>query len=697
MNVPVAGREFSSLVFSAAIGVAWVLLAAGAGLAEPVVVVERSGRPGVAVAPGTSAPSGVAGLHIEHSGQISFRRGSYIMTDGGGYRWDLQYDGRVNSGTNRAYSGAMYCRVAGSNFRTNDHAGWVNKAGDEIELGPWNRNNLNIYRRIRVYKDRPLARWLEIFQNPTGSPIAVKVQIYISTNQPIRQITTNTGGSVFGKKDWAFRTRSTRPDCPATLHVVTSRRAKIRPTVQMHSNQIQIAYDLTVPGGKTVILCHFESQDRNPEGHVTLMKKFPTYRLLRDLGPSVRAVILNMHAAGGIGAVDLDRSGRSDTVLLKSGDPIYGAVRNASFRVASLLGLLDLPAEKVVGMAGGPDGRVRFVLADGQVVSGTAAEATLSVALDGGGLLNIPFGKISQWSYRISKSRPDEVSFAGAQVLLRTGDRLAFDADALALRFRTRHGLVDLHSRHLLEISLDNPGNAVHRAVFLNGSHLAGFLEPAELVLPLRLGRRVTVSRNLVVRMRFAAEERPDPTLTRVLLTNGDELFGTLVDETFQLTSEYGKVDLSPAGIKTMRFRPEDLGRTVVQMWNGSVHRGRLARPQLCFEVASGTRLNIYVGQFVSLTCPLAIPPKEVRRRIEELVAQLGAESYKDREAATKALVDMGPAIIPLVRPHINSGDPEVRQRLEDVLEQLGAEADGPRGFSHSRPATGQFRFAVEQ
>jgi len=61
-----------------------------------------------------------------------------------------------------------------------------------------------------------------------------------------------------------------------------------------------------------------------------------------------------------------------------------------------------------------------------------------------------------------------------------------------------------------------------------------------------------------------------------------------------------------------------------------------------------------------------------MRLKIEKLIAQLGAEGYKDREAAATALVGMGKGIIPLIKRHLSNKDPEIRQRIEDVLEQLG-------------------------
>ncbi|MDP7289161.1 MAG: hypothetical protein QGH94_14340, partial [Phycisphaerae bacterium] len=84
------------------------------------------------------------------------------------------------------------------------------------------------------------------------------------------------------------------------------------------------------------------------------------------------------------------------------------------------------------------------------------------------------------------------------------------------------------------------------------------------------------------------------------------------------------------------------------------------------------TVLNIYAGQFVSIECPLPMPPTAARAAVEKLIAQLGAESYEDRQKASKKLLSMGKSISPMLKKHLANSDPEVRQRIEDLLEQFG-------------------------
>ena len=619
------------------------------------------------------APSGPAFLHIKRAKAVSFRS-YYIMTDGGGYRWDFQYYGNIYQGTSGAYSGAMYCHINGSNFQAPGYAGWVNKTGDEVEMGPHSRNGLIVHRRIKVYKKLPLARWLDSFQNPTTAPITVAIRMYICTNHAITRTLTNTGRSAFSDKDFAFVTQTANPTTPSTLHVVTSKNAKLRPNVTVQSNQVYVNYSLTVPPKKTVILCHFESQGRNSAEHVKLMKNFPTYRLLRDLPGATRQLIVNMRVLGGYAGVDLERMEMTDSVHVDGAGPLYGAITNKTFKIKTVMGPLDIPAERVVGMTAGVGHTVRFALTDGQVLSAETPNETLNLDLPTGGTLRIPLARISQWSYRLSTGRPDGSEFAGPFVRLRTGDHLLIDPTSTTLSFRTRHGVVPLDPKTLFKVTMDNPGNAVHQVVFLNGSHLAGFVEPSELKLKLTFGRTLTVRRDLIAEMAFAPEEKPIPQLSALALTNEDELYGHLVDGDIEIVSEFGTVRAKPSNIKTAVFSKDRVGHVSLRLWDGSEISGQIGSKPLAFRIIPGPTLSINPLQFAVLTRSEALPPAHVVAAAKKLIKQLGDDDFKVRKAATEKLVKMGKGIAPILTEHLKTTDPEVRQRLEEIIEALGVD-----------------------
>jgi len=637
-------------------------------------VVRMIAQPGPPAAAGGAGPisRGRPGLHISSGKRVSLPQN---LKDGAGYLWDIQRYGSITQGTGRAYSGGLYLYLNNSRLSFSGQ-GWINAAGDEIETPQYSRNNLRISRRIKVYRDRGMARWLDIYENTSSQAVAVKARLYSDMITTVSRTVYSSGESRFTGADTAFVTVNTYSGAPSLLHYVCSKRSKVRPTVTVQGDDINVYYNFTVPARKTVVVCYFESQNRSATELTKLMKSFRPARALRDLPFSVRKLLINMPAATGIGGIVLERSATGDLVYNTHGDPIFGTIGNESFRFETFFGPMTIPAGEVIGLAavGGEDRRFRALLAGGQIIAGQMPEqAAMRFELPSGGKLSVPFAAVRQCAYRVSKDKPDEVRFAGPLVILRTGDRVAFRPGSAQLKFRTRHGTVGLDPNSLLSITLDNAGNAVHRANFLNGSQLAGLLEPARIPLTLKLGPKLTIRRHLIAQVQFAEQSEPDTTLDAVTLSNNDELFGRLAEESLTLETKYGKVTLSPENIRAMSFSRTHLGRMSLRLWDGSILRGQCGKQTLAFQIMPGPTLDIHVGQYVQISRKQALPPKRVRERLEHLVRQLGAESYKDRQAATDGLVKMGKGIVPMLRESLAAGDPEVRQRITIVLERLGA------------------------
>lgn len=68
---------------------------------------------------------------------------------------------------------------------------------------------------------------------------------------------------------------------------------------------------------------------------------------------------------------------------------------------------------------------------------------------------------------------------------------------------------------------------------------------------------------------------------------------------------------------------------------------------------------------------PAQQPDAKVQKQIDQLIAQLDAESYASREAATKGLVQLGKMAVPSLHKALKNTDPEVRQRARKALETI--------------------------
>ena len=273
--------------------------------------------------------------------------------------------------------------------------------------------------------------------------------------------------------------------------------------------------------------------------------------------------------------------------------------------------------------------------------------------------------------------------FRGPFIVLRSGDRLAFKPDSLKVSLRTRHGLLPLDVRYLMGVSLDNVSNAVHQARFINGSHVGGLLEPEQVTASLRLGGELRAARDMVASIEATTEEAPNPLLTHVLLSNGDELFGRILDEQITLRTDYGQAKIKPSSLREVKFSRTHLGRAVVTLWDNSILRGQMDLAEVHFQVVPGPTISLHPTQIVRIARKAALPPEEVIARADKLVARLGSESHKDRQQATEELKGMGAEIVPILRRHLDTSDPEVLQRLRDIIDSLG----GDEGTSNAPAA----------
>lgn len=624
-------------------------------------------------------------LPTDAAKQIGF---NWATQDSTGSQWDIQYYGTVGQGSNYVFSGGMYCQVGGSNVNAPNNMGTLSKDGDEVEIGPYTASGgVKVYRRIKIYKNEPFARWIDIYENPGKADVKVAAQVMSNFNWNITKTTGSGGGNNFGDKDIAFitETPSGGNNAPTIMQLVCDKKSKLRPTVVAQNNQTRVNWNLTLKPGQTIAIAYFVSQAATTDEQLKRLKAFQSYKMLRDLPGPARRLIANFSSDSAVyEGITLERSEQGDSVVEGTAEAITGKVANESFVLTTgPLGEVKLAADKVIGMAvcPGEAKAFRVLLSDGQILKGTLPEGEELLLKRDSGDLKIPIEKVRQWSYRISDEKPYDLPFPGATVVMRTGDRISFDPAKTKFSLHTAHGPVELSPGDLQSIRMDNTGNCVHRAYMLNGSTLAGFLEPGKITLACRLGQAVEIDRNLITSIDFVPEDRNDPILSRIILKNGDELLGDVVDAELKVVTSYsksGEIAIKPENIQSLAFNPNSSGRIVITLWDGTIIRGRLNQPELTVEVMPGPQMKIAPSQMVSITRMQMLAPKETVKRVEQLVALLGAEAVKDRENATEELVKMGEPIVQLLQRHLNAHDLEVRQRIQGVVDRIGGKKPAP-------------------
>ena len=388
-------------------------------------------------------------------------------------------------------------------------------------------------------------------------------------------------------------------------------------------------------------------------------------------------------------APHVERDTLSDRVVLSDGKVLKGVVGNDAYELTTFFGKVKVPAKDVIGLA--PTGsRLWLMLTDGQVLVGETGETALTLKLPAGSVLKVPLARIRQCGYRITNARPAEAAASGPMITLRSGQQLALaSGSAPALSLRTAYATVALPPKGLVRIESAPGASGLHRAALAGGSTLTGTLASQTLRLKLALGPVATVRRDEILRLTGTGRSAAPADATVMVMRNGDQLVGSLAHKLLAVRTEFGLAKVLPVSVLEMTFDPARTGAVSMRMWDGSTIEGQLVGSAVTLARAVGPAVEVPPAHVASITRPYALPGPETLKKVAGLVAQLGAESYADRQAATEELVKMGKGIVPLLKKHLESPDAEVRHRIELVLEQVAPREARPAPRPEAGPRTG--------
>ena len=382
----------------------------------------------------------------------------------------------------------------------------------------------------------------------------------------------------------------------------------------------------------------------------------------------------------------VDRDTLGDRVVLTDGKVLAGTILNDAYELTAFFGKIKLPAGHVVGFVRTGLGSEAFwlLLTDGQAVSGKLSDTVVRLkpagASAGAAPLSIPLADVTQCAYGISRQRPARATPPGPMLHLRDGHRLCLTPiGAQRLGLKTPYGRLDLPINALLRLDPISGKTAVRRIVLTGGSTLSGVLASEKLPLKIAFGTTVTLERGNILRV-VVSEASPGATDHAVMLMrNGDRLVGKLGGKELTVRTRFGKTTIWGGSVLTMVFDATKPGAVAMTLWDGSSLDAVLVEPTVTFALAGGAAtVRVSPAHVRSITCPYAVSGPDVLARAKKLIAQLAAESYADRETATKELLKMGKGIAGLLGKHANSPDPEVRQRIEGILGQIDPKKPTP-------------------
>ncbi len=610
---------------------------------------------------------------------VKEQRVPWHVMDGAGQSWQIYRNGHIQYGGSYLYSGGMQLTVSGSPFSQNDYDVEICKHRQEAQFGPWSRNNLKVYRRVRVYKDRGIARWLEILKNPTDKPIEVSLEIRTSLYGSVQEKKWTNGSENHKKTDWwaATRTHNYRnQDKLWTMHIFADPSAKTRPTVTLSNNDIHYKYNkITVPAGETVVLCHFEAQGEFRALQELLDDEFRPYKLLRDLPADARSRILNFPPTFSFAGLTVRRREEVDTIQLadKERTVRHGTIRTAAMTMQTSVGDFTVTADQIVcgTVSDANDTPDALVLGDGQVLVGSLQDRTmLFEAIDANQPEALDIKSIRAFSFAVSPKRPMEISFRGPYLRLEGGSRLAFDAERFRLDYLCRFGTLSLKPADIVRVRFSGRGAVCHRVQLTNGSLLAGFVRDSSLRMELRLGKTVSIRRHALTDLSFSDSIEPNPFLTRVELTNDDVLLGQLTDTAYPLDSAFGELMLTPKTIREMTFASSHIGSANITTWEGTQLRGVLKSRSIKLKLSDDLSIELAPSQCRSITRAQSLRPDDVLASANEILRKI--RTLDDFDAHIGKLRKIGAGIVPLLKKKLRGPmNPDLRERWRELVAEL--------------------------
>ena len=177
-----------------------------------------------------------------------------------------------------------------------------------------------------------------------------------------------------------------------------------------------------------------------------------------------------------------------DTVKLRTGDTMRGMVEDATLRVRTVYGALQLPRVQVASIlfGDGERGLARVVLANGDTLTGFLENADLTLAA-GSRSDRLAVERLSQVSLRAAKAPTGDASF---RALMRNGDSLLVAGGFGPLRLRVGDHPTDVDVKQLDRVEFTEAGDKA-TAVLQNGDSLTGELTGGRIELTLAVGPKL--------------------------------------------------------------------------------------------------------------------------------------------------------------------------------------------------------------
>ncbi len=621
---------------------------------------------------GRFLPAAVAAPRRAEDAKVQTVNLPFVMRDDGGTQWDLVADGSINDGGNDLYDGGSKLFIDG-NFQFNPNSNQVpyDQAHNEVVFGPVPCKGLSISRRVAVDAKASYIRYAEVLENPTAQPVRMQVRIYFNMGGSVQNVQPfmddkkkqNQIGMAFG-------------DNNNSLAIVgAGRGSKIVPRFvpQQGTDNVDVFYDVEVPAKQTMVIVHIESRRTSIPDCLAFMQGMKDKDYLKDLPRELARKVANFSGGTRLGGdLELLRGDLTDIVEVRGGDQLRGTLKEEKFRLKTSYGIMELPAERILGMVnvGEYHPRQLIVTRDGEILGGELEKKSISIELSSRQVTTIPVAQVSRFGYRKKAGDGEDWTFDKPMITLRTGERIAVSAPEGELEILTRCGLLRIKSESIHTLTIAAEDTAVHQVVLSDGSRLSGLVSLESFAMKQAdTGQTIAFPTSRIAKLQYQAKlDDADDATPVLMLANDDQLVGTVAG-ILKLQTAFGLMDLNSGEIKQLTHAK---GADVqIVLWDQTTVSGQLQDQDLVCDLKCGVQMKVPVSLVGEYNQPRPTPSAPVIESIQKLGVELNSDDFATREEAQHKLTTMGPVVIKVLQKMRDKQTPEGQTRIDAIIKAL--------------------------
>jgi len=189
---------------------------------------------------------------------------------------------------------------------------------------------------------------------------------------------------------------------------------------------------------------------------------------------------------------------------------------------------------------------------------------------------------------------------------LKNGDLLTGTVLNKSFTLRTSYAELHLAKEILATLRFVGGRENITQLILINGDKFSGFILEGKVKFKIKGGSSIEVRIEKVETIGFgykAGEPRRFPKLAEITLTNGDLLSGKILNPSFTIATDYGKVEIKSSDIRKIENLRTEKSLMKITLQNGDMVKGQIEEDDFIIDLALGPTIKVYKDNILTILC----------------------------------------------------------------------------------------------